>query len=77
MSGPEQDSEMHVKELREAIANAIENLPPKCRIIFGLSRNADFTVAEISEHLGISKKTVHAQISIAIRKIREQLGDSD
>jgi RNA polymerase sigma-70 factor (ECF subfamily) len=73
MSGPMQDSELERKELAGAIRKAIENLPPRCRIIFSLSRNAGFTTAEISEHLGISKKTVQSQISIAIRKIREQL----
>jgi len=75
MSGPVQDTELQAKELGEAVAMAIENLPPKCRIIFHLSRNAEFTTAQISEHLGISKKTVQAQISIALRKIRDQLGD--
>ena len=75
VSGQGQDAELQAKELREAVAIAIENLPPKCRIIFHLSRNAEFTTAEISEQLGISKKTVQAQISIALRKIRDQLGD--
>jgi RNA polymerase sigma-70 factor (ECF subfamily) len=75
ISGPGQDSELQAKELGEAVAIAIENLPLKCRVIFSLSRNADFTIAEISEQLGISKKTVQAQITIALRKIRDQLGD--
>jgi len=75
ISGHGQDSELQGKELGEAIAKAIGNLPPGCGIIFSLSRNAGFTTAEISEQLGISKKTVQAQIAIAIRKIREQLGD--
>jgi RNA polymerase sigma-70 factor (ECF subfamily) len=74
ISGPGQDSELQGRELGEAIAKAIESLPPACRVIFSLSRNAGFTTAEISEQLGISKKTVQAQIAIAIRKIREQLG---
>jgi RNA polymerase sigma-70 factor (ECF subfamily) len=75
ISGPGQDLELQGKELGEAIAKAVENLPPGCRVIFSLSRNAGFTSSEISEQLGISKKTVQAQIAIAIRKIREQLGD--
>jgi RNA polymerase sigma-70 factor (ECF subfamily) len=75
ISGSGQDLEIQGRELGEAIAKAIENLPPGCRVIFSLSRNAGFTTAEISEQLDISKKTVQAQIAIAIRKIREQLGD--
>ncbi len=73
MSGSGQDLELEGKELGECIQKAIENLPPGCRIVFNLSRNAGLTTTEISEKLGISKKTVQAQIAIAIRKIREQL----
>jgi len=69
------DANVGVLELREAIHNAIQLLPPKCKIIFGLSRNAGMTVDEIAAQLGISKKTVRSQISIAIRKIKAHLED--
>ena len=73
MTGTGQDLELQGKELEVAIIKAVEYLPTKCRIIFSLSRNAGLTTAEISAQLGISKKTVQAQIAIAIRKIRKQL----
>lgn len=69
------DANVNVSELREAIHSAILLLPPKCKIIFSLSRNAGLTVDEISVQLGISKKTVRAQISIAMGKIRAHLDD--
>lgn len=70
------DGEILLGELKQEIWIAIEKLPPKCRIIFNLSRNAGMNTEEIARHMGISKKTVHAQIAIAIRKIKTQLGDN-
>jgi RNA polymerase sigma-70 factor (ECF subfamily) len=69
------DANLNVLELREAIHSAIRLLPPKCKIIFNLSRNAGMTVEEIAAQLGISRKTVRTQISIAIRKIKAHLED--
>ena len=66
---------VNILELREAIHSAVLLLPPKCKIIFNLSRNAGMTVEEIAAQLGISRKTVRTQISIAIRKIRAHLED--
>ena len=60
-------------ELEDAIKDAIQSLPPKCRIIFSLSRNAGLSTEEIAGRLHISKKTVHAQIGIAIQKIKQHL----
>lgn len=61
------------QELRQTITQAIDMLPPKCRTIFDLSKNAGLTYQEIAEELGISKKTVEAQMSIALKKLRETL----
>lgn len=62
-------------ELQEAIHEAIDSLPVKCRIIFNLSRNAGLSNDEIAGQLNISIKTVQAQIGIAIKKLREYLKD--
>jgi RNA polymerase sigma-70 factor (ECF subfamily) len=70
---PAPDIEMQVKELEASIQQAIEKLPPRCRTIFVLSRNAGFTTEEISRDLGISRKTVQAQIAIAMDKIHKHL----
>ncbi len=67
------EDEMSLKEIRSAIREAIELLPPRCKIIFSLSRNSGLTNNEIAGHLGISKKTVQSQIAIAIKKIRAYL----
>lgn len=54
----------------------IQQLPPKCREVFILSRKEGLTNLEISEHLNISIKTVEAQITKAFNILRERLGQS-
>lgn len=54
------------------IRKVIEQLPPKCKIIFKLVKEDGLKYREVAEILNISAKTVENQISIALRKI----GDS-
>jgi len=62
-------------ELSDLIKTSIKNLPPRCRIIFSLSRNLGMTYNEIATHLNISKRTVQTQIGIALKRIRKDLKD--
>jgi RNA polymerase sigma-70 factor (ECF subfamily) len=61
-------------QLEEIVRKGTESLPPKCRIIFTLSRHAGMSYQEIADELGISKKTVKAQMGIALHKMREYIG---
>lgn len=61
-------------ELKKALKQAVHCLPPKCKIIFNLSRNAGLSNEKIANQLNISRKTVQAQIGIAIQKIIKHLG---
>lgn len=58
-------------ELR--IWQAIEALPPKCRRIFTMSRFDEMKNEAIAEKLGISKRTVETQVSIALKSLRAKL----
>ncbi len=60
-------------ELNEKIESAINNLPPKCKKVFELSRFNDLKYKEIAESLNISVKTVENQIVIALKRIHEQI----
>ncbi len=60
-------------ELGEAVKKAVNKLPDKCKEIFELSRYDNLTYREISETLGISQKTIEAQMSRAYRKLRALL----
>jgi len=74
MPTPEQaDSEVRESELRVAIEKAIAGLPDRCREVFELSRIQGLKYSEIATELGISVKTVEAQMGKALRVMREEL----
>jgi len=62
--------DIEIRELKNIIRQATENLPEKCREIFHLSRNEHLSNQQIADHLGISIKTVEGQMTTALRRIR-------
>lgn len=67
------ESELISKELREAIAKAIDHLPERCKLIYSLAKVEQLRYKEIAEILDISVKTIDHQLTIAIRKIGEEI----
>lgn len=67
--------EIEFVELQEAIFNTIESLPPKCKKVFKLSRFEQMTYSNIAIELNISKKTVEAQISKALKILQKTFED--
>lgn len=67
------DQPIVANELSEAVQAAIRELPPRCREVFELSRVNGLRYSEIAESLGISQKTVEAQMGKALRIMRERL----
>jgi len=63
------------KELEHQIEIAINALPPKCGMVFRLSRFENLSYAEIAEQLGISIKTVENQMIKALKILRVELKD--
>ena len=53
----------------------IQNLPPKCKETFLLSKKEGLTVIEIAEFMNVSKRTVESQMNKAFRILREKLSD--
>ena len=66
-------SHMVEDEMRVAVERAVEALPERCRDVFELSRTKGMKYAEIASMLGISVKTVEAQMGKALRILREEL----
>lgn len=62
-------------ELAELIEQSVENLPPRCREIFRMSRYENLKITEIAGRLNISKRTVETQISKALKILRTRLID--
>lgn len=60
-------------ELREALDQAIEALPPRRREVFILSRYHGHKYREIAEIMDVSPQTVANQMSAALDELRERL----
>ena len=65
----EDDSE-NFDRMITALNKEIQNLPPKCKNIFVLSKQEGLTNIEIADHLEISIKTVESQITKAFSILR-------
>lgn len=66
---------LEASELEREIELGIQSLPEKCRIVFELNRREGLKYAQIAEKLGISVKTVEAQISKALTILRDHLNE--
>ncbi len=60
---------LEMKEFREYLQKAINELPPQCQIIFKMLVNDQLSYKEIAEIMNLSRKTVEAQVSIAYKKL--------
>ena len=72
-STPHADAAVVEEELDVAVQRAVQSLPDRCREVFELSRVHGLKYAEIARQLGISVKTVEAQMGKALRTLRERL----
>lgn len=66
---------MEMEELNNLIQEAICALPDKCREVFLKSRQENMSNQEIAENMNISVKTVEAQITKALKRIKNFLGE--
>jgi RNA polymerase sigma-70 factor (ECF subfamily) len=62
-------------ELKKKISESIERLPAKCKNVFVKSRLEGIKHQEIADLLGVSKRTVDAHISNALKQMRLDLKD--
>lgn len=70
---PEIEKQIDQPMLQKIVASGVASLPERCGIIFSLSRNSGMTYQEIAKELNLSKKTVEAQMGIALKKLRVYL----
>lgn len=61
------------KELKAFIQKIAATLPERCREVYELSRDEQLNNREIAERMGISEKTVEAQLTKALKVMRTQL----
>ncbi len=72
---PDGMEQLKAKELSTTLSKAIDQLPPKCRAIFQMSRQEGLTYKQIAEKLDISIKTVENQMSKALKDLKYYLRD--
>jgi RNA polymerase sigma-70 factor (ECF subfamily) len=71
----EQEDESSLERLINLVKHEIENLPPKCKQVFLMSKQEGLTNIEIAEYLNVSIKSVEAHITKAFSILRKSVGD--
>ena len=66
--------EMEYNEFRCHLSACVEKLPPRCKDVFTYSRFQDMKQEKIASEMGISLKTVKAQMGKALKLVRDCLG---
>ena len=70
-SRPEIEQQYAAEDLGTSLLTIIQGLPSRCQEIFKLSKLEGMGNDEIAHALGISKRSVENQLSIALKKIKE------
>lgn len=65
--------DIKTREMADEIKYHIQRLPSQCRNVFLLSRQEELPNKEIAERLGITVKAVEANITRALKYLRESL----
>lgn len=60
--------------LKSQLEATIQTLPPKCQLVFRMSREAEMTNKEIATDLGITEKAVEKHMSSALKTLRTRFG---
>ncbi|MCB0445339.1 MAG: RNA polymerase sigma-70 factor [Gelidibacter sp.] len=75
MSVVEEEDATSLDCLINIVKKEIQNLPPKCKETFLLSKEEGLTNIEIAEYKKISLKTVEAHITKAFSILKDKIGD--
>lgn len=70
---PEAEQKLFEEDLNKVIKEAVARLPERCRLIFRMSKLEGYSNKEISQLLEISTKTIENQMTIALKKLRNEL----
>ncbi|MBI9061867.1 MAG: RNA polymerase sigma-70 factor [Marinilabiliaceae bacterium] len=68
-------SDLSIREINHIINETLNQLPPRCREVFQLSRFEELKNREIAAQLHISEKAVEAHISKALKIFRVNLSE--
>lgn len=71
----DEDESSFTEKAINYITSEIQNLPPKCKEVFIMSRKEGLTNMEIANYLNVSVKSVEAHIHKGFTVLRKRLGD--
>lgn len=66
--------QVDMADLWRQLEQTISSLPPKCRLVFKLSRQNDYSNKETAAALNISEKAVEKHITYALKILRTRFG---
>jgi RNA polymerase sigma-70 factor (family 1) len=69
------DKQVEAKELQQTIEKSLNQLPPRVKEIYKLSRDEGLSNHEIAEKLNLSEQTVKNQLSAALKHLRSSLSN--
>lgn len=67
-------SQYDLEELQGRLSKIIDTLPPKCKLVFNMSRDENYTNKKIAAELGISEKAVEKHVTQALKVLKTKLG---
>lgn len=70
-----EDTELEYSELMKVIEETLSELPGRCGEVFRMSRFGGMKYEEIAEEMSVSVKTVEANMSKALKLLRDRLGN--
>lgn len=63
-----------LEELQKQLEYTINSLPPRCKLVFKMSREGDYTNKKIAQELDVSEKAVEKHITHALKILRIRFG---
>ncbi|MES2456406.1 MAG: RNA polymerase sigma-70 factor [Bacteroidota bacterium] len=70
------EERVHYRRLLEMVAEEVEKLPEKCRLVFKYSREEHLSVKEIAEKMDVSTSTVENHMNKALTTLRGKVKNS-
>ncbi len=67
---------LQLKEFQSIIDRTVQQMPPKMREVYLLSREHQLSHGEIAQQLGIAPKTVKKHIQLSLQLMRKAIVDS-
>lgn len=70
---PDPEARVFAGEVREAVAAAVDRLPPQQRAIFAMRHFEGMKLIDIADSLGVAEGTVKRQLHSAVHRLRHAL----